>query len=118
MKTYPLTRSDGSLHAFEVDNTITRIGTILVVLKSLPAVTGIRRTWFRQQRVLFNFHGVPFEVWEPWGDCSTYWIGPVSPGPEAPDITQLHEAFRRHQNLAARVLTRFRSGVKAKSTVS
>ena len=98
MKTWPITRSDGSLHGFEVTSAWITFGPLFRILRSVPGVTHVRRNWFRDDRVLFNFRGVAAVVNEPWGDNSRYWIGPADPEafPQI-DISPLHEAFRRYR---------------------
>lgn len=102
MKTYPHTRDGGSLIGFEVTSTWFVLGPLMRVLRSVPGVTDVRRVWFSDDRVLFNFHGLPATVNEPWGDSSRYWIGLVDrlSHPEV-DVTPIHEAFRRYRGFAA-----------------
>lgn len=77
-------------------------GPLLKLLKSVPGVTDVRRVWFRDDRVVFKFHGIPAVVNEPWGDNSRYWIGLQSPSehPEV-DIAPIHDAFMQYRGYAA-----------------
>jgi hypothetical protein len=72
--------------------------TLVRFLESVPGVTEARRggDWFAgdENRAHFLFHGVPFVVWEPWGDNSRYWIGPADTKAAAPDLGPLMQAFR------------------------
>ena len=72
--------------------------TLVQFLESVPGVTEVRRggNWFSgdENRAYFLFHGVPFVVWEPWGDNSRYWVGPADTKTRLPDIRPLMQAFR------------------------
>jgi hypothetical protein len=74
--------------------------TLVRFLESVPEVTEVRRggNWFSgdENRAHFLFHGVPFVVWEPWGDNSRYWIGPADTKAAAPDLGPLMQAFREY----------------------
>ena len=106
MKTYPLLRDDGELHGFEIGNTWISIGAILRLIRSVPGVSEVRRVWFREEHVKFLYQGAPFEVWEPFGDNSRYWIGPEVPGPDTPNMTAIHSAFVEYQNPFSNLLSR------------
>ena len=49
-----------------------------------------------EHRAYFHFHGVPFVVWEPFGDNSRYWIGPANQDAQPPDLGPLIRAFEEH----------------------
>ncbi len=59
-------RPDGSLNGFEITNTwwIT-LRPLLGLLRSVPGVTDVRRSWFSDSPVTFRFHGNPAVVHEP-----------------------------------------------------
>jgi hypothetical protein len=95
MVTYDLKDADGRIFAFEISNVlIGRRGTQRVIEK-IAGVRLIRRDRLfsgNDQFCEFELDGVRFVVWEPWGDNSRYWIGPVTPG-ATPQILRVREAF-------------------------
>lgn len=98
MKTYPILRPNGSLRGFEITSAWLTFRPLLRLLRSVPGVTDVRRNWFKDDRVTFNFHGKPAVVSEPWGDNSRYWVGLQEPdaSPEI-DISPIQEAFKRYR---------------------
>jgi hypothetical protein len=52
-----------------------------------------RLVFWDENRAYLVFHGVPFVVWEPWGDNSRYWIGPAVTK-AAPDLGPVTQDFR------------------------
>lgn len=100
MRVYELAQPGEPPYAFEVDNLRLSMfrSTLRRILESVPGVTEARRGggWFSsdENRAYFLFHGVPFVVWEPFGDNSRYWIGPADTTKAAPDIGPLMQAFR------------------------
>jgi hypothetical protein len=105
VKTYPICRSDGSLHAFEVSSSWATFGPLYRILRSIDGVTDVRRNFFGEDRISFSFLGVPCVVHEPWGDSSRYWIGPRAndDATRALDISAIHRGFQLHQGPAARL---------------
>lgn len=98
MKVYELGSPGDRPYAFEV-NTWSLSGRALRrILESVAGVTDVRLTASLlsrdENRAYFRFHGVPFVVWEPFGDNSRYWIGPDSQDVPAPDLGPLIRAFR------------------------
>ena len=80
MRVYELVRPGEPPYAFEVATGWSALRfTLGRILESVPGVTEVRRggNWFSsdENRAYFLFHGVPFVVWEPFGDNSRYWIG-------------------------------------------
>ena len=98
MKVYEL-GSPGA-RAFEVDNLRLHGGLLGRILESVPGVTDVRlkqSTFSRDEiRAHFRFQGVPFIVWEPFGDNSRYWIGPDTQDVPPPDLRPLIRAFEEH----------------------
>jgi hypothetical protein len=96
----PVAPDEDRPYAFEVPNWRLSFwrNTLVRVLESVPGVTEVRRggSWFSgdENRAYFLFHGVPFVVWEPWGDNSRYWIGPADTKAPAPGLGALMQAFR------------------------
>ena len=106
MVTYPiLATKAGCTAAFEIDNLgVTRAGCARL-LRQIPGVTDVqpitlRRLLRTDQRVTFKCLGQDFEVMEPFGDNSRYWIGPVNPSDGQPDITAIEDAFKRSESFA------------------
>lgn len=99
MRTYPL-QASGALHAFEVSNIWLQPRAIARLVRSQGAEVTFERRLFRSGdvRLLFRFKGREFQVVEPFGDNSRYWIGPAddSTAP-AEGISDLHEVFVRYR---------------------
>ena len=102
MRVYNIHDEQGRLFAFEVSNFLLgRMGAIRVISR----ISGARNVWTPSLSWFsldvfcrFELDGVTFEVDEPFGDNSRYWIGPKPPQPEPPPILQLNairEAFIR-----------------------
>lgn len=88
--------------AFEIPNNLIILRPIVRLLRSVPAVSNVRRRWFKDGRIAFDFHGVPASVNEPWGYSSRYWIGLVDRiGYPDVDLVPLHEAFKSYRGFAA-----------------
>jgi hypothetical protein len=98
MRTYPEFRADGSLRYFEVSSAWLVFGPLLRILRSVPGVSQVRRRWFNDDRVTFEYLGIPAVVHEDYGDSSRYWVGLRDPesSPQV-DISPIHEAFRRYR---------------------
>ena len=98
MRVHDLGAPNERAHAFEVDNSRLQFGrTLSRILESVPGVTNVRLTTVLsgdEHRAYFEFQGVAFVVWEPFGDNSHYWIGPADLAVPAPDIGPLMQAFR------------------------
>jgi hypothetical protein len=95
VKTYPILRKDGSLHAFEITSAWLTYAPLLNCLRSIEGVSDVRRKWFSDDRITFAFRGKPAVVHEAWGDSSRYWIGFKEPDISSEiDLTPLHDAFK------------------------
>ena len=100
MRTYPHIREDASVAYFEISNSFPwSLGPMRRVLCSVPGVAGFRKQWFNEYRFIFTFLGRDCLVWEPWGDSSRYWIGPVVKEPPL-DMRPVEGAFKRFTFLA------------------
>jgi len=109
LKTYPIRRSDGFLHAFEIGNAFISMGAIRRILSSVDGVSSIRRQPRSDDRLAFNVNGVPWVVHEPWGDNSRYWIGPRDPQHHSFDVNRIHEAFAQYRSPLFRLWVRIRN---------
>jgi len=49
---------------------------IFRVLQATEGVADVKRNWFSEAHITFNYRGEPFVINEPWGDSSRYWVGP------------------------------------------
>jgi len=83
MKTYPTYSDDNKLHSFEIDNARCGRRKAAEIVETIPSVTIIRKpvrflSWFREEIFCeFELEGVKFQIDEPFGDNSRYWIGSV-----------------------------------------
>ena len=102
--TYPIERANGTMLAFEVTSTWVTFGPLCRLLSSVDGVAGVRRNWFKDDRLSFTFQGEPCVVNEPWGDSSRYWFGPGDAESSRLDMTPIERAFRGHTTWIARML--------------
>ena len=102
MKTYPLRRSDGTLLAFEVTSAWISFYYLFKTLRSVDGVSSVKRQYFNEDRVSFQYHGVACVVNEPYGDNSRYWIRPQDPATTTIDMRPINTAFERHRSPIAR----------------
>jgi hypothetical protein len=100
MKTYPILKEDGPLHAFEITSVWIRFAPLFKILNSVQGVSEIKRHRFNDDRVTFKFHDFDCVVNEPWGDSSRYWVGFANPELHSEiDISPIHEAFKGYKGL-------------------
>ena len=94
---------EGYFVAFEIENAYVRpskVGEILSTVDGVQSVVvGNPSGESRDIRVTFDYEGIEYIVWEPYGDNSRYWIGPKQTEEQLSDIdiTPLAEAFREYQ---------------------
>ena len=98
MRTYPLKDSSGDTYAFEVGNVLLSPREIARFVKSKlgAEITAGPQGYpaSDDMRLRFRYAGTEFEVFEPFGDNSRYWVGPYSEKPErVASIDDLHAAF-------------------------
>ena len=95
MKTYPHVRDDGSIAYFEISNSFPwSLRFMRRVLESAKGTTDFKRIRVNDNRFSFSLNGRPCVVWEPWGDNSRYWIGPVVKEPPI-DMRAVYDVFVR-----------------------
>ena len=97
MKTHKITDEQGNLFAFEVSNTWLSRRKAVKVVQKLSAVEITKRPkWFsfQNQDVFceFIYKGTTYQVEEPWGDNSRYWIGPKSNSGKN-DVSEIIDCF-------------------------
>ena len=105
MKTFPLTKSNGDVFAFEVENVGIGRREVCSVVARIPGAQISRRpkllSWFRDDCFCeFNLDGISFQAAEPFGDNSRYWIGPTDCEPHITTHKVL-EAFESHRPFGA-----------------
>lgn len=114
MDTYPVKESQHGLIAFEIENAYVsprQIGQLLATVTGIENVR-VRRIFSRESDVhlRFEYQGVPFVVWEPYGDNSRYWIGPDDVDGAVIDSTPIKGVFDSYtsntlRNTLGRLLT-------------
>ncbi len=85
MRTYPLKTEEGKISGFEIPNIFISSNSIARFLKKVPGCTvkWVRKIFAKSDvHVKFEFQGVVFEAWEPFGDNSRIHIGPEKDAPE------------------------------------
>ena len=111
MRTYPLTDQTGAIFAFEVPNAFLSPRAVSRLVRSnLGAIVtaGPYGFWSTSEiRLRFRYAGTEFEISEPFGDNSRYWVGPAGAKPSrVPAIDQLLDAFNEYRpNLFRRLLS-------------
>jgi hypothetical protein len=109
VKTYPIKRPDGLLHAFEIGNAFISMGTIRRILSSIDGVSSLSRQFRSDDRLTFVFLGAPWIVNEPWGDSSRYWIGPADAENHSVDVGPIHNAFVSYKSPVTIMLQNFKA---------
>ena len=102
MKTYPVfNENETQLLGFEVENAYNGPTAVTRLLQGIDDVTDVQqRKLFAKVadiHVEFKYRGVPYIVWEPFGDNSRYWIGPGDQAVGdtcAADISDLQDEFK------------------------
>ena len=99
MRVHGLHDEAGDLYAFEVSMPLGGRRAVTAVIRKLPRAKLVRTpkvlSWFREDSFCeFELSGTRFEILEPFGDNSRYWIGPVGLTTPHPDIPFLMAAFR------------------------
>ena len=102
MKIYEIRDHDGRLFAFEVNNTLLGRRAACRIARGIPGAQVVRQpqllSWWREDVFCEFVIGTSrFEIWEPFGDNSRYWIGPagVNAGDMQPteEILLIRQAF-------------------------
>src|SRR2546430_1616831 len=99
MKIYDLKNASGQVFAFEIANLLISRRSACGVVRAIPGATIIKQAPFRLFKgedvfCEFVLDGQRFKIWEPNGDNSRYWVGPVPPG-SCEQVTVVREAFSR-----------------------
>jgi len=98
MKTYDLHDDQNRVFAFEIRNLGLGRDGVCRVVETIPGATLVRRpkkflSWFREDTFCeFTVDGETYEVEEPFGDNSRYWVGPRPPR-WLPQTERVRDAF-------------------------
>jgi len=103
MRTFPVAGDDGVHRAFEIEHVYISRGALMRLLAGIEGVSCVRRPRREDRgagaRVEFKHRDIEFQVWEPYGDSSRYWIGPkenlILRDPS--QLREVEEAFRRYR---------------------
>jgi hypothetical protein len=69
------------------------------IVSGIPGVSILRGPlllswrWREQEFGVFELGGDQFLVWEPFGDNSRYWVGPIVAGKWSPHLETVRAAF-------------------------
>jgi len=93
METFPLRNEAGEIFAFEIPSSyFSSSGAVGRFFARCPGVVIERvRRFFEfgnEVHVIFSLDGEKYEVWEPFGDNSRYWVGPK--GESKQPLNSLH----------------------------
>lgn len=102
------------MHGFEVSSAWVTFRPLYKILNSVDGITDVRRQFFSDDRITFNFHSEPFIVYEPFGDNSRYWIGPVDPDASQLDMTPIHKAFQQYRSPIEHIIHKIINKFKGK----
>lgn len=105
MKTYDLKDKRGRAFAFEVNNFFLGRQGLLKVVLTIPNARIIRKPkrfqLFAEDKFFeFEVEGKRFEAFEPWGDSSRFWIGPIPPK-WCKQVEKVKKAFTRFNLIMA-----------------
>ena len=114
MRIHGIVDARGEVFAFEVEKLLVSMRDVVNVLGSTSGVEHVeqRRPFSSRAQPLatFRFTGRAFEVMEPFGDNSRFWIGPSDAEKDTVPLYVVTEAFERHKppawrSILAAVLT-------------
>lgn len=91
---------DGFYTGFEFENIYISHRSIKRLLRSLPQVSEVEIcSWFHHadDRLTFTYHGIPFSIWEPFGDNDRYAVNPCDVYAAVPDWSPLQQVFAEYQ---------------------
>ncbi|MDH5444460.1 MAG: hypothetical protein OEY52_02820 [Gammaproteobacteria bacterium] len=100
MKIYPINNENHQLHAFEIDNSIINRKRVFKIISSIDGVNITKKpkrifSWFRESVFCeFEINGIQFEIEEPFGDNSRYWVGKSKHGGYCDELLLVADAFR------------------------
>ena len=98
MKTYPMYREDGKLHAFEFPNSRITVRRLRRLIEVVPGVTDVALFGpSGENRIRFKLGTIQCVVWEPFGDNDRFWVGPSEPQVDFPDLEDIHSVIQSYQ---------------------
>jgi hypothetical protein len=111
MKIDEILNDNMALHAFTVDNLFVGRKGATDIVKSIPdaLITKYPKRWSwlgEDVFCLFEVNGVQFEIEEPYGDSSEYWIGKSREGGACPELNLVAEAFKKWE-LSKQIKSKF-----------
>lgn len=101
METFSLRNKEGEITGFEIPNSyFVSSSAVARYFGRCPGVTvrNVRRLFDmgNEIHIQFDFDGESFDVWEPFGDNSRYWIGPSSDPQRRRECIDQLEAYVRN----------------------
>jgi hypothetical protein len=108
MRTFPLHNGEGQVFAFEVENIVVSVRELArLVKRHLGAKITFGPKSLGEVPLRFVHAGVEFEVWEPFGDNSRFWVGPAGRAPErVEELDDVHRMIQSYQpSLGRRILS-------------
>ena len=99
MKVFPLINENGKLHAFEIENWKCSRKRATKIVNKIAGVKVIRKpklfSWSKEEIFcVFELNGIQFQIDEPYGDNSRYWIGKKEEGGWCKEIDTIQQAFQ------------------------
>lgn len=88
------------LHAFEIDNFKVSRKLAAKIAEGIPNSKIIKHpkrflSWFREEVFCkFEINGIRFQIDEPYGDNSRYWIGKLEEGGFCKELLEVEKAFK------------------------
>jgi hypothetical protein len=111
MKIDEILNDNMALHAFTIDNVFVGRQGSTDIVNSIPnvSITKYPQKWsWLDEDVfcLFEVNGIQFEIEEPYGGSSEYWIGKSPEGGTCPELNLVAEAFKKWE-LTKQVKSKF-----------
>ena len=99
MKTYPIMDKEGNLHAFEIENWRVTRARACSIISLIPGAIITKKpkslfSWFWDDVFCeFEIDGILFQIEEPYGDNSRYWVGKKEKGGWCKELELAQQAF-------------------------
>jgi len=100
MKIYPIENKEGKLHAFEFEDLNVGRARILNIVTDIPGAVLTRKpkrlfSWYREEVFCeFEINDIAFQINEPYGDNSRYWVGKKEEGGWCKELELVKQAFQ------------------------
>jgi hypothetical protein len=110
MKTYPVTRPNGSVQYFDIQNVWNSIRSIQQLLKTIQGVSSIK-FGLGLERLTFEYNGELCIVYDPEeGEGGLFYrICPKIASESQLDLSQIHSVFANHRGVLSQLWFEFRS---------